>query len=277
VAQVGAPDSPPTRFDRDQLPQPVHKVERLAHRNNENIEANAPQPQAQHPLVPAIQLAGECLSHIQRDIRDYSCTLVKQERINGTLNDKEYMAVKVRHQPFSVYMCFLAPDKIKGQEAIYVAGANDGLMLAHGVGLRKMIGMVRIDPKGALAMAGQRYPITELGFENLTKRLIDVAQKDSQYGECEVKFFKNATLNKRPCTGIQVTHPVERKQFLFNVATILVDDELNVPVHYEAKLWPAKAGGDPELLESYTYLNIKINQGFTDADFDDKNKAYNFH
>jgi hypothetical protein len=48
-------------------------------------------------------------------------------------------------------------------------------------------------------------------------------------------------------------------------------------VHYEAKLWPSKPGAPPELLESYTYVNIKINQGFTDADFDDKNKAYNFH
>jgi hypothetical protein len=174
-------------------------------------------------------------------------------------------------------MCFLDPAKLKGQEAIYVEGANDGLMLAHGVGLRKMIGTVRIDPKGALAMAGQRYPITELGVLNLTRRLIDVAQKDSQYGECEVRFFNDAKLNGRPCRGIQVTHPEPRKQFLFNVATILVDEELNVPVHYEAKLWPSKPGAPPELLESYTYVNIKINQGFTDADFDDKNKAYNFH
>jgi len=33
----------------------------------------------------------------------------------------------------------------------------------------------------------------------------------------------------------------------------------------------------PGVLEEYTYLDVKINQGFTDADFDDKNPNYRFH
>ncbi len=36
-------------------------------------------------------------------------------------------------------------------------------------------------------------------------------------------------------------------------------------------------GGQPQLLEEYTYLNVKLNVGLTDADFDDKNPEYNFH
>ena len=31
------------------------------------------------------------------------------------------------------------------------------------------------------------------------------------------------------------------------------------------------------LLEEYTYTDIKLNNGFTDADFDDHNPKYNFH
>ena len=42
-------------------------------------------------------------------IEDYQCTMVKRERINGELGEHEYMFVKVRHKPFSVYTYFLAP------------------------------------------------------------------------------------------------------------------------------------------------------------------------
>ena len=97
-----------------------------------------------------------------------------------------------------------------------------------------------------------------------------------KYGECEVKFFKGAKINDRICTCIQVVHPVPRRNFLFHLARIFVDDELNLPVRYESYDWPKEAGAAPELMEEYTYLNLKLNNGFTDADFDIKNPNYGF-
>jgi hypothetical protein len=126
-------------------------------------------------------------------------------------------------------------------------------------------------------MAGQRYPITEIGFLNLTKRLIEVAEQDKQYGECEVKFYKGAKINGRSATCIQVEHPIPRKNFRFNKALVFVDDELNIPVRYEAYEWPTQQGGQPQLIEEYTYTDIKLNNGFTDADFSENNPNYNFH
>ena len=55
-----------------------------------------------------------------------------------------------------------------------------------------MFGTVSLRPDGSWPCAGQRYPITEIGIVNLTQRLIEVAEQDSKYGECEVKFFKGA-------------------------------------------------------------------------------------
>ena len=127
-----------------------------------------------------------------------------------------------------------------------------------------------------MAMQGQRYPLTQIGILNLTRRLIEVASEDVKYGECEVKYFKGAKINDRVCTCTQVVHPVPRKNFLFNVARIFVDDNLNIPVRYEAYDWPKAAGGPPELIEEYTYLNMRLNVGLTDADFDIHNPAYRF-
>lgn len=279
-AAAQLPQAPGTPRNRDQLQRPVYRVgqqpaatPRVAANNN---RPNPPANPNEHPLEPALRMAYAAVANIDANIQDYSAVMVKRERIGNTLNEQEFMYIKIRHKPFSVYMYFLGPPKLRGQEAIYVEGQNNGNLLGHGVGIRKIAGTVPLQPTGALAMKGQRYPITEIGFLNLTKRLIQVAEQDKKYGECEVKFYQGAKINKRSATCIQVVHPVRRSNFRFNKALVFVDDELNIPVRYEAYDWPATPGGQPQLIEEYTYTDIKLNNGFTDADFDVKNPNYGF-
>jgi len=125
-------------------------------------------------------------------------------------------------------------------------------------------------------MQGNRYAVTEIGVENLAKRLVEVAEHDKQFGECEVNFFPNAKVNGRICTCVQVVHPVPRRNFRFHLARVFIDDEYLIPIRYEAYDWPQETGGQPVLMEEYTYMNVKTNNGFTDADFDPKNAAYKF-
>jgi Protein of unknown function (DUF1571) len=273
----------PSRPGRDQLPRPVYRVDqqpanppRVAANNNLPTQKGAPNPN-EHPLQPALRMAYSAINNIDANIQDYSAVMVKRERIGGKLNEQEFMYIKIRHKPFSVYMYFLGPPRLRGQEAIYVEGRNNGNLLGHGVGIKKIAGTVPLQPTGALAMAGQRYPITEIGILNLTKRLVQVAEQDKSFGECEVKFYKDAKINSRSVTCIQVVHPVRRANFRFHKALVFVDDELNVPVRYEAYEWPATPGDQPQLIEEYTYTDIKVNNGFTDADFDENNANYHFH
>ena len=71
--------------------------------------------------------------------------------------------VKVRHRPFSVYVKFLGPAELKGREAIYIEGANDGNLMAHGTGIERVVGTLNLEPDSPLAMKGQRYPLTKIG------------------------------------------------------------------------------------------------------------------
>ncbi|MEN6457438.1 MAG: DUF1571 domain-containing protein [Thermoguttaceae bacterium] len=230
----------------------------------------------EHPLMPALRWAYSGLKDVEM-IRDYSATIAKRERIGGKVRDYEYMFVKLRQHPFSVYMCFLGPAELKGQEVIFIDGQNNGNMWAHGAGIKNtMFGTLSLKPDGPIAMKNQRYPLTELGILNLTRRLAEVAEKDIKYGECEVKFYPGAKINGRVCTCIEVIHPVPRRNFLFHMAQIFVDKELNLPIRYASYDWPREKGGKPELLEEYTYLNLKLNNGFTDADFDTRNPSYKF-
>ena len=233
----------------------------------------------EHPLAPALRIAQASLAHINKDIKDYSCVLVKQERIDDELIPKEHIFLKIRHEPLSIYMVFQGPEEVKGRECLFVAGQNNNKLIAHeGSGLVAMT--VRLDPIGYLAMRGQRYPITEVGIQNLAVRLIDVAQNALQFAECEVKFrdgnVKLSKNEKRACTVIEVMHPNPQKHFRFHLARIAIDDELQIPIHYEAYLWPTKPGGKMILDETYTYTKLKVNQGLTDRDFDPENPDYNF-
>jgi len=230
----------------------------------------------EHPLMPALRWAYVGIEDIKK-IQDYTCTFVKRERIDGVLGEHQYMFMKVRHNPFSVYIYFLAPADLKGQEVIYVNGRNDGKLWGHTTGIRdKMVGTVSLNPTGMLAMKGNRYPITEAGILTLTQRLVEIGEADSKFGECEVKFFPGAKVSGRTCTCIQVVHPQRRQNFRFNLGRVFVDEELNVPIRYEAYEWPQTDGGAPILTEEYTYLNLKLNQNLSDADFDVRNPQYKF-
>jgi hypothetical protein len=234
-----------------------------------------PGDNSEHPLMPVLRWAYSGIGNIAK-IDDYSAVVAKRERINGKVGEFEYMNVKIRQNPLSIYMCFLGPAELKGQEVLYIEGQNDGNILAHGVGIKNSVfGTVKLKPDGAIAMRGQRYPITELGILNLTRRLVEVGEHDVKYGECNVKFYEGAKINNRVCTCIEVLHPVPRRNFLYHQARIFVDKEYNLPIRYESYDWP-REGQKPELLEEYTYLNLKLNNHFTDADFDVKNPAYKF-
>lgn len=259
--------------------EPVHRVA--------IAPSIAPEPVALHPLDRALDIARRGLADCQANIRDYTAIMVKRERIDGTLSGNEYMLVKVRNrkvaggkivQPLSVYCHFLKPSTIKGREAIYVEGKNDGNVCAHEGGFKgKFLPTVNIAPDGALAMRGQRYPLTEIGIENLMAKLIERGESARQYPDVQCEFRKNAKVTDRSCTLLQVTQPTKQPGMEFYQAKIYIDDALNIPIRYIAYDWPRRQGDSLEVLEEYTYLNLKLNVGLTDEDFDPYNEKYNFY
>lgn len=218
----------------------------------------------EHPLMPCLRLAKGALAEMDARVQDYSATFVKVERMNGRLGDPQKLQLRVRHQPFSVYLKFITPNP--GQEALYVANQNDGKLVAMGSGWKRRFGKINLDPEGAMAMKDQRYPITKSGIKNLTAELVMIAEQDVKYAECEVRHAA-AKIAGRPATMIESIHPVARKNFRYHKAQIFIDNELRLPVAYRAYSWPTTPGGEPILEEQYTYTDIKINNGFTDADF----------
>jgi hypothetical protein len=251
-----------------------------------NLQTPAAEPRSDHPFAPAVKRAKASLAAMAA-IKDYSAVMVKQERINGKLNEMEFMHAKIRNEPFSVYLRFLAPKNVRDREVIYIAGQNDGNLIAHEspnrglIGIlaqSKLVGPTSLAPKSTLAMIGNRYPITEIGLLNLTKRLIEVGEHDMRYPSEEAKatYHPNAKVEGRDCEAYVFVHPVKSKDFTFHRAEVFIDKELNLPIRYASYDWPEAAGETPPLIETYTYTRLKLNVGLKDEDFDVKNPKYKF-
>lgn len=236
--------------------------------------------------------AATMLNYIQTNVDDYTCTFVKRELVKGRVVGPQYVHAKVRNRrvengevvvPFSIYMKFLKPNSLKGREVLYVEGQNGGKFWAkEGGAAGRLMPAVMLPVDGRLAMRDNRYPITEFGIENLTLRLLERGQADRNISDCIVTYRDGAKVCDRPCKMMEVRRPTPKvgpdAEFGMNVfiAQVFVDSELNVPMRYAAYTWPSSPGSPPEVVEEYTYQDLKLNVGLTAADFDHKNPAYGF-
>jgi hypothetical protein len=228
---------------------------------------------AESPIERAVRIIAECQERYQ-SVSDYTCTFWKRERISGKLIPAHIMAMKVRTKPQSIYLKFEQP--AKGREAIYVAGRHGGKVIAHDVGFNKLLaGTIHLEPTSARAMTDCRHPITEAGIGPLLETVSRRWALELNQNETKVSFGE-MLVGDRECLMIETTHPGRGSDFLFHKVRLYIDNELGLPIRFEAYDWPKKPGIEPQLAEEYTYGDLKLNVGLKEIDFDVANSSYSF-
>jgi len=217
------------------------------------------------------EMASELLARAKANyllVRDYTCTMVKQERVNGRLLPEQTAQMKVRAMPFSVHLRFVAPNAVAGREACYVEGKNGGKMRAKAGGLMGAVGFVTLDVKDQRAMQDNRHHLTEAGIGNLVERIAQSHEQERRMGLTQVRVAEY-TFNRRPCTRFEACHPANTGgQFYCFRCVAYFDRETGLPVRFEAYDYP-RAGGEPngDLLECYSYVDLRFNVNLGDAAF----------
>lgn len=220
------------------------------------------------PLDPALRYLAEAKQAYQ-GVRDYSCLFVKREQVRGVLLPENVMTMRVRANPFSVYLRWQAPRNIEGQEACYVTGRNNGQMRVHSTGVLGIAGWVSLDPRDPRAMETSRHTITEAGIGNLIDRFTERWETERRVGKTELKIAEYE-FAKRRCIRIESLHPGSKPgDFYAYRGIVYLDKETKLPLRSEMYDWP-KPGGAPDgdLLECFSYVDLKLNVGLPANAFD---------
>lgn len=234
-----------------------------------NARPSAPPPgapAAAGSMDAAVRLIDDAARTFQ-NVRDYTCVMIKREQVQGRLQPENVIAMRVRNQPFSVYLRWLGPKTSVGQEVCYVAGRNNGQMRVHSPGVLGAVGFVSIDPRDPRAMRESRHPITEAGVGNLIERLRQGWYAERQVNMTQVQIAEYE-FNKRRCTRVELSHPTRVQGFYSYRTVTYFDNETHLPVRFEAYDWPVN-GGTPggELQEVYSYVDFRFNVGLGEESF----------
>ena len=237
-------------------------------------------------MSDVLDMAKSARTHLSTTLNDYTARFVKQEQdSSGMLAPESEILMKVQTRcrneendaPMRVYLAFNKPQNLKGREVIWGADLFDGKMVVHEVGLLLGLKTLWLDPTGFLAMQGQRYPISEIGIMKLIDKLIERGEKDRNNPDISVNIIADQKLDDTTTQVIQIRRSKRSNQEDdFSLAEITIDPERQLILGYRAFGWPDEPEGDPVLLESYIYHDVKTNVGLTDVDFDPKNSDYNF-
>ena len=136
--------------------------------------------------------------------------------------------------PFSVFLEFLKPEKLAGREVLFVANQNQGDLIARRGGRRSPNMTIQLPVDSPMAMDGNRYPIVEIGFQNLTMRLIEVLEQEQTQVGGKIDIYPGAKVNGRLCTHFRLTHEEKRPGLTYYQAEVSVDDELGVPILFRS-------------------------------------------
>ena len=221
-------------------------------------------PGRAHPLKKALAYARAGLAAAEA-LPAYTATLTRRELVDGEPTGG-VIALKFRAEPFSVYMRFVDPEAA-GRQVLFVEGAHGGKLLAkEATGMKSMMGTVELAPDSSLVKSQSRYPITSAGVANLARGVIAQWEKESKFGECEVRYFSDISLGGKDVVMIQSSHPVPRRDFPFAQTQLWMEKATKLPVR--KMQWEfRRGGGKPVLAEDYAYTEITPER-LTAADFD---------
>ncbi len=94
-----------------------------------SVSGAADPKRGEHSLDQAIAMASSALDNVNQNIKGYRCQFVKAERVGDKMGKYSYMDMRVRHEPFAVFLKFVGPDENAGRQAIFVQGKNDDKLL----------------------------------------------------------------------------------------------------------------------------------------------------
>lgn len=214
-------------------------------------------------------------------IPDYTATFFKRELVNGSMGDGQVVHLKLRHQPFSVYMKWIVGDK--GRELLYVDGENDGNMLVKVGGLKgRLLPCIKLEPTSTMALNESRHPVTNVGLLNLCKRMLKHRREELAAPKLQLKcrLVANQQVDGVACDCFIVDFETPEVCSPYRRTVQYYEKKHGIPICVMNYGWQNGAETDAtevdesSLIEHYSYADLKFNLRLADVEFDRTNENY---
>lgn len=225
-------------------------------------------------LADPLETLHEVLAESRAQLSDYTCTFIKRDRLNGKLGRPEEIRVKCRERPFSVLMEWVRNptccDRVLYVKGRWVnrSGSEDAWVDPRGALVNLLLGKrggIRYDVEKGVAEGRTRRSISEFGFINMLRLIVNISEIAAARGELALNYLGRSQLDDRetyvfervlPYAGLQGTYP--DRVLLFHL-----DRETHLPIGLFAY-----ADDDREvLLGSYVMRDVTLNPGLSNAVF----------
>lgn len=215
-----------------------------------------PTPQA-NPLDEPIAWLMDARRNFTQ-VRNYTCTLVKRERVRGIMQEQNVILFSAKVEPFSIYMKWVAPHKMAGQEVVFVKGRNRNMMRVKAKGIIGLgTGFVNIEPNDRRVMEHSRHNILEAGLGNMIEENLKNLQAARFINKTKVRIDKYS-FDKRECVRIESVNLERHPQFYCHRSILYLEKESKLPMRLENYDWPVgSAPGD--LMEEFSYADLHFN------------------
>jgi hypothetical protein len=250
---------------------------------------DASDPLQREAAADPLAFLEESHAFVRASIRDYRCTFVIRERLEGRLTGEQTMEVAFRAQPFSVAVRWLEGGLL-ADTVVYVAGRDfddDGEPTARvrPIGLFSwLVSEVSTPIHGDRMREATRKTIDHFGFERALDVIVTDARRGVDHPSNDLVLLGSANISSRPCLvfdqripppqgadtgslhaarGARTrsdlpTRSPTRRRFIY------LDREWRVPL---CSFDYGDAAGTV-LLGRYAAQDVHYNVGLTDADFD---------
>jgi hypothetical protein len=239
------------------------------------MAAVVPAEPEQHPVQPLLDMTQQRLVEFNRDVHTYQCVVHRKERVRGVLRTQQAVFLRVRQQPFAVYLKVLSPPSLAGREALYNPGVYGEQVIARNGGQRFAFVTTAVGVDSDLIKAETNYRVHEWGVAQTLATVIRILQQEKQYPDVQVEHFKGAKVDGRGAFGARITHPTQRQGMQFCQALVLIDDEIRLPVYYQAIGWPQNDRS--QLLEEFSFTKWQFNVSLSAQHFSHKYGGYGFN
>ena len=238
---------------------------------------SGPTAAASHPLAAAIRYAENAARQADR-VPGYSARMIRVSTQNGP-TETLTSDLKLRTQPFSVYLKFAEPNA--GREVLFIEGWNQNKLIAHeGSGPLSLVGTISLDPNSPRALKAGGRPITQSGIANLARGVSAEWQEALRGGiqpqEVRVQHYPQANLGPLAAEAVEVTLARAVTRTGQTKLRLFLDRATKLPVAMQAYGAAPTAGQPGPLLEEVRYLNLDTSRVPAASEFDPRNPAYDF-